>query len=69
MALARAAGWPEPPGRGIFAGQAGPAAWRAAIRIHLVRIVARCCADHVVVTRLAADLAQERFAGLRWRPT
>jgi hypothetical protein len=25
-----------------------------------VRIVARCCADHIVVTRLAAGLAQER---------
>jgi hypothetical protein len=25
-----------------------------------VRIAARCCADHVVVTRLAAGLAQER---------
>jgi len=54
ISLARAAG------AGHFARQAGPAAWRAAIRIHLVRIVARCCAEHVVVTRLAAGLAQER---------
>jgi hypothetical protein len=54
VALARAAG------AGRFARHGGSAAWRAAIRIHPVRIAARCCMDHVAVLRLAAALAQER---------
>jgi hypothetical protein len=60
VALARAAGWPESLGRDVSCGKTGRPAWRAAIRIHPVLIAARRCADHVVVTRLAAGLAQER---------